>query len=156
MRLLALLAAGLFAGSLIAADDKKDDKKGKDEEAIIGSWKIDALDLGVKDGPSADALKDVRMVFKKEGKLGLVGPDGKAKDQEYKLDPAAKMKAIDIVADGKTVPGLYELDGDTLKLCIFFGPTTDKVARPTEFKADGKGVAVLTLKRVKEEKKDGK
>ena len=51
MRLFALLAAGLFAGGLIAADDKKDEKKPKDEEAILGTWKFDMKQDQKKSGP---------------------------------------------------------------------------------------------------------
>lgn len=153
MRLLALLAAGLFAGAMIA-DDKKDDKKVKDEEAILGTWKVEGIDSGTSEKLPADYFEKVRLNFRKDGKLTAAGTDGKDKNQTFKLDPAAKPKTIDIITeDGQEVPGLYELDGDTLKHCISLVPKDQKFPRPTEFKADGKGVVVMTLKRVKEEKK---
>jgi hypothetical protein len=46
---------------------------------------------------------------------------------------------------------VYELDGDTLKICMADRP---KSPRPTELKADGKGVALVTFKRVVEDKKE--
>ena len=48
---------------------------------------------------------------------------------------------------GKTALGIYELDGDTVKLCL---PVRLDKERPTEFAAPEKsGLVLLTLKRVK-------
>ena len=43
------------------------------------------------------------------------------------------------------VPGIYELDGDTLKLCM--EDLGKNLKRPTKLKAQGQ-VAVLTFKRI--------
>lgn len=150
----ALASLTLFAAAcgLIAADDKKDDKKAKDDTAILGAWKIDKFDTGGgPGGPPQEALDKMRLVFKKDGKVTMAGgPSGEDMEGEFKMDPAAKPKSIDLSMMGKTANGIYELDGDTLKLCIAEPPGS---ARPTEMKPDGKGIAVVTLKRVKEEKK---
>jgi len=156
MRLLALLAAGLFAGAVMA-DDKKDEKKVKDEEAILGTWKFVKFDDGSDREPQAEMVAMVAkfyFAFKKDGKMAVPDPSKKDTEKEgtFKLDPAAKTKAIDILVKGdKDTLGVYELDGDTLKLCT---APSGKMTRPTEFKADGKGTYVITLKRVKDEKKD--
>lgn len=60
------------------------------------------------------------------------------------LDPAKKPKEIDFrSADDKdkdVVKGIYELDGDDLKLCLAF-----KTERPTKFAAQkGQGPFVFT------------
>ena len=62
-----------------------------------------------------------------------------------------QVKAIDVIEDGDVSPGIYELDGDTLKICVV---EEGNVVRPTEMKPDAKGGAVMTLKRVKAKKKD--
>ena len=69
-----------------------------------------------------------------------------------KLDPTAKPKAVDIMytsgpVKGETDKAIYEIDGDTLKVCYSLEPDAE---RPTEFasKPDGK-VFVLSYKRVK-------
>ena len=47
----------------------------------------------------------------------------------FKLDESAKVKAIDFADGKKSVPGIYLLDGDTLKLCL---PLDRPAERPTE------------------------
>jgi uncharacterized protein (TIGR03067 family) len=99
MRLLALLAAGLFASAVIAADDKKDEKKTKDEEAILGTWRVEKFESGTGKDPSAEDLAKgagkARLTFQKGGALVVVIPGEAEKKGEYKLDPAAIPKAID-------------------------------------------------------------
>lgn len=168
LRTLALAAGGLVAGlaassflaTLIAAPIPKDKEKVKDEEAIVGIWKIEKFDNGGgPGGPGPAEIDKIRFVFEKDGKMKLVGgPGGEAMDATYKIDPTAKVKTIDLTLSrpgGKpdTALGIYELDGDTFKLCIAEG---EKSVRPEEMKPDGKRVAVVTFTRVKEEKKEDK
>jgi uncharacterized protein (TIGR03067 family) len=66
------------------------------------------------------------------------------------LDPKARPRAIDlIVLEGKemkTLLGIYELDGDTLKICL----SEQSKVRPTEFKPDkDTKTGVVILKREK-------
>lgn len=145
MRLLALLAVGLLAGSLLA-----DDKKPKDEEAILGKWQMEKIDTGSPNDkpPPAEALAKMSMTFKKDGKMVMVVANGSEIETEYKLDTTAKLKTIDLTDGGAktTSPGVYELDGDKLTICLNQAKTT----RPSEIKADGKFVLLFVLKRVKD------
>ncbi len=135
-------------GCLPAADPAKD------KDAILGTWKIEKLDTGGAGGPSKEDLETMRFIFNKDGKMAMVaGSPGEKKEGEYKTDPAAKVKTIDLVRGDRVQLGIYELDGDTLKICMTEGGQKD-AKRPTEMKPDGKNVAVFTLKRMKEEKKD--
>jgi uncharacterized protein (TIGR03067 family) len=69
-----------------------------------------------------------------------------------KLDPAADPKAIDFVyytgkLGGKTRQGIYQVDGDTLRICWL---PPEKEGRPTQFKTTkGDGLDVDTFKRKK-------
>jgi uncharacterized protein (TIGR03067 family) len=66
----------------------------------------------------------------------------------FKLDPTATPKAIDLVLpDYTTMRGIYDIDGDRLKIC-FSGPS-DKAAmmRPTGFSVPGSGARLVILKR---------
>jgi len=86
------------------------------------------------------AIKGAEMSFKEETDT---------KTATFKIDSSKKPAQIDIIPkDGpekdKTMRGIYELDGDTLKLCV----RGMGEGRPTEFKSD-KDVTVMVLKRVK-------
>lgn len=163
MRLSSLFAVGLFASVLIAAPIPKDKEKAKDEDVILGTWKPEKFDnAGGTGGPTPAELDKLRFVFEKDNVLRVTGgPNGEEAKGTFKLDPTAKVKTIDLTmtepaAPGgkgqvQTVLGVYELDGDTLKLCFGEGPNQP---RPEELKPDGKRVAVVTFARVKEEKKE--
>ncbi len=142
---------------LIAAPVPKEKPAVKDEEAIVGTWSFEKFDTGDENGPGgppADQLAKIRLEFMKDGKMTISrGEPGKEKNGTYKLDPSAKVKTIDFIDERRTSPGIYELNGDTLKLCIAEG---NNAVRPTEMKPDGKRIAVVTLKRVKDDKKDEK
>jgi uncharacterized protein (TIGR03067 family) len=126
--------------------------KVKDEESILGTWQVENLDFGPGTPVPPIDFKQMKFTFKAGGKLTMSMGDMPPKEGSYKLDPAAKVKAIDMTeANGRAAPGIYELDGDTLKICIAEGPDA---VRPTELKPDGKRVAVVTLNRIKEEKKE--
>jgi uncharacterized protein (TIGR03067 family) len=68
-----------------------------------------------------------------------------------RIDPAAKPKTMDIIGTegpnkGKTFLAIYELNGDTLRICY---DLTGKV-RPTEFKTrKGEPLFLATYKRAK-------
>jgi uncharacterized protein (TIGR03067 family) len=72
----------------------------------------------------------------------------------FVLDPGKKPKTIDIKftegpEKGNTSLGIYELDGDTLKICL----TITAKDRPTEFAAKAKsGHGFEVLKREKPKK----
>jgi uncharacterized protein (TIGR03067 family) len=148
MRRLALLALGCFVGSLAA-----DDKKKTDEEAIMGTWKIQKYDAaGQKALPAA--YQKMRIIFEKDGKLKRISANGDTEDGTWKIDADAKPKTIDLTSsDEKFEKGVYELNGDTLKLATVWGAPGDGLARPTQFKADGKRLIVYYLQRVKDKNK---
>jgi uncharacterized protein (TIGR03067 family) len=83
----------------------------------------------------------------------VVLPEGKKfKEFSFKLDPAKRPKAIDLaVSDeqdkGKIGHGIYDLDGDRLKIC-FPQDANAENERPTAFKSEaGSRLVLVTLKR---------
>jgi uncharacterized protein (TIGR03067 family) len=127
------MAVLLFAASLALAADAKD-------EALEGKWKIVSVE---RDGKAVDMWTDgVRTM--KDGKYELKPKTGDAVTGGYKVvDAKAKLKTIDFTPDGgqfkgKTLLGIYAIDGDTLKIC-FAEPGKD---RPTEFTSKGSVLAV--------------
>jgi uncharacterized protein (TIGR03067 family) len=149
-----LLALLLGTTLLLAAPVPKEKPKLKDDEAILGKWEYDKYDSGNAQAMKNESLEGATIEFKKDGKITL-SPPARVKepvaDGEVKLNDAAKVKEFDAEIQGQKIPGLYDLDGDTLKMCISL-----KMERPTEIKADSQAkIIVVTLKRVKaEEKKD--
>ncbi len=132
-------------GAALAADDSKD------KDQILGTWQVSSMELGGNPAPE-DATKEVRFEFTADKMIlsGMRGPE--KREYTYKLDPTTKPKAIDTSPldgpfKGKTGPAIYELDGDTLKLCI---PNKETKDRPSEFKSPkGSQLGLFVLKRVK-------
>lgn len=136
MFLVALVVAVVALPSAVPAADKKD------EDAIQGKWKIEKVEDAVEKAPAG--REAVAFIFK-DGKRTIQYGNGNTKESEYKLDLTAKPKAINFVRGNYTSPGIYELEGDTLRICFVEG--VDPV-RPTEFKPKGRNQVVITFKRV--------
>ncbi|MCI0457853.1 MAG: TIGR03067 domain-containing protein [Gemmataceae bacterium] len=134
-----LVAVGLLAGSGLTQDEATK----KEMKLLEGTWTVESAQ---RDGKDYDRIKGDQLIFEGD-RLTLKMKD---RDQKitYKLDVSKKPRAIDITPEGKdkTIPAIYELKGDTLKLC-FAEPDTE---RPTEFKSDeGSRRVLVILKRAK-------
>jgi uncharacterized protein (TIGR03067 family) len=139
---LAALAAGSLALTASAAEDKKSDVKG-----LQGTWKVQSFEASDGGGPPPDEVGKIRFTFAKDTLTIDVG-DMKH-TAKYKTDAGKKPGHIDVIPEdgpeaGKTLAGIYELSGDTLKLCVSHSTT-----RPTEFAAKGERVIYTVLKRDK-------
>ncbi len=120
----------------------------KDKEAIEGTWLPSTAELAGNKFPD-EVRKSIKLVIK-DGKytvtVGQVPDAGTAK-----LDTSAKPKALDITGTegpnkGKTIFAIYELDGDTLRVCYDLSGKS----RPTEFKTkEGTQLFLVTYKREK-------
>jgi uncharacterized protein (TIGR03067 family) len=137
--LLTLVIVVFFVGAALSQD-----KAGKtDQDKFQGTWTFVSGERGGKPLPGDD-VKDRKITFS-GNKMKM-----KNKDQErevtFKLNPDKKPKEIDVDFDGQIGKGIYQLDGDTLK--VAHGELGDP--RPTEFasKADSK-VTLVVLKREK-------
>lgn len=147
-----LLLAEILALSLLAAVAVAQEEATKaDMLKIQGIWRLQSRE---KDGTSdsAEAIKDILMTnegdkFSFKGSASGAG----AMTGTFKLDATKKPKTMDrIPADGprkgKTLPGIYALDGDTLKICVSLTGTE----RPSEFATRAKsGVLLSVFKREK-------
>ena len=129
------------------AGDKADVEK--EVKKFQGVWTIESLESGGKKVP-ADAFKGMTLTY--EGDKYTV-KNGKDVIQvgTQKLDPSKSPKTLDGkitegFGKGSVMPGIYEIDGDTLKVC--FDEAGKK--RPTEFKtADGSQTTLVVYKRAK-------
>ena len=135
--------AVLACGVGLLGEDPKPAKT--DDDLLQGTWQATAFDTG--GGKLPPEAQTTKFIFK-DGKLST-SHNGNAPESngDYKLDATAKPKTIDLIKGKKVDPGIYQLDGDTLKLAIARGPD---VKRPTEFKSDGMTTVVVTFKRMKD------
>ena len=149
-----------------AVDGKEKEKKEKvkDEVAILGVWLPIEIDLGP--GIPAISIEKMEgagrseMLLKEKGVYIMADLREKRSDEgTYELGTAEKLKTITITTKTGVIKGLYELDGDSLKVC----QNRDlKAARPSKFVAapdDGIGIFVYKRSAIqaeanKENKKD--
>jgi uncharacterized protein (TIGR03067 family) len=137
----------LTAVLLVAAEDKGK----KDQDQIQGVWETTAVELNGKD-LAADGVK---LTFTMKGNKASVDGNEEAKRDygafTFKLDPTTNPKCIDMkitAGDQKDtdLEGIYELKGETLRLCIKLGAKE----RPAKFESpEGQNICLLSLKRVK-------
>ncbi|MFY7874654.1 MAG: protein kinase domain-containing protein, partial [Pirellula sp.] len=128
-------------------EPKPKDNRPTDSKAIEGTWSVVmAVDSGRTTPP--EALQDIRFVITKD-KL-IMESKGRKQESTYKLNPSTWPKSIDLTEDGHTKPGIYDLQGDTLRICT--SETTD--IRPSTFisQPDSVNDLVITMKRISPEK----
>ena len=135
----------LAAGALATADAPPGDSK-KDLERMQGDWACDSYVVDGTQLPADDAQGYFRTI---KGEAYTVARYKKVLGRgTFKLDAGQKPKAIDALPDGRDKPllGIYEFDGDKLKLCIA-GPGKE---RPTAFAAaEGSGQTLTVWVREK-------
>lgn len=147
------LLCSLLAVILGSADPASGDEAKEDQDKLQGTWQATE---GLSEGKplSREQVQRLKAVFSGE-KMSISPLDGdgkKALENTFRVDPSKTPRAIDATraeggGKGKTVRGIYELDGGTLKLCL---TSRFERERPTEFAAPQKsGLVLVTLTRVK-------
>ena len=140
---LGLIASG---GTGPGADDKADIEK--ELKTFQGTWTFESVEAGGKKLP-ADQFKGITVTFEGD-KYVVKRGDEVVEAATQKLDPSKSPKALDVtVAEGPNkgavMLGIYEISGDTLKVC--FDPEGKK--RPTQFKSESGSQTFVVHKRVK-------
>jgi uncharacterized protein (TIGR03067 family) len=126
--LLALVMMVLWLPSGAWSNDGKEDRK-----LVEGTWLPVEAELSGQKFPD-EILKTMKLVMS-DGKY-TVNVGEQIDKGTVKLEPTMKPKAMDITGaegpnKGKTFPAIYELTGDTLRICYDLSGTK----RPTEFKS---------------------
>lgn len=136
-------AAGLIL--IVSAAGLRGDDAQEDLDKLQGVWAVTAMEDDGKPIP-LDGVKGT-VTFK--GDVMVVdGLGPKPSEHKITLDPSQKPKSLDATNEGQGKLGIYELEGDDLKVFLPIGLRTK---RPTEFKsAEGSNLVVMTLKRAKE------
>src|SRR5436853_6744929 len=142
----ALLCALGFAASGILADEKADLEK--EVRKFQGTWTFESSEAGGEKLPVGE-LKGLILTFEGDKHTVKKG-DEVIQVGTQKLDPSKSPKTIDVTMTegpnkGAVMLGIYEIDGDTLKVC--FDPEGKK--RPTRFKSASGSQTLVVHKRVK-------
>jgi uncharacterized protein (TIGR03067 family) len=113
-----------------------------DQEKLQGKWKVESFDYN---GMPVEAMKEAVREFK-EDKYSLTPTSGEAYSGTVKLDSSKKPKQIDLELTDRTLKGIYEVEGDTLKISY----RLEGDERPTELasKPDS-GIVLIVHKRAK-------
>jgi uncharacterized protein (TIGR03067 family) len=135
----ALLSVVFVAALVVAADG---DAVKKEKDALQGKWTIVSVE---RDGKPVEMWADGVRVMEGDN-YTLTPKKGDAVKGTFALDPSKTPKAIDFrPAAGqykdKTLRGIYEIDGDMLKIC-FAEPDKE---RPTEFASKAASGCTLAI-----------
>ena len=128
MKLILYIGLTVAVALTAFAGDPPDDAK-----AVRGSWTPARADLGGQ--PMAEAVLKIISLRLDDGKYEVFVGDRPDKGT-YTLDSTSKPKGMTITGtegpnQGKTFPAIYELKGDTLRICY----DLSGAKRPTEFKS---------------------
>jgi uncharacterized protein (TIGR03067 family) len=145
--LLCTLVLTASGGTGARADDKAEVEK--ERKKFQGTWTVESVEAGGQKLP-IDLFKGMTVTFEGD-KYTVKNGDQVIQAATQKLDPSKSPKTLDTtvaegVGKGTAILGIYEIDGDTLKVC--FDPEGKK--RPTEFKtAAGSQTTLAVYKRMK-------
>jgi formylglycine-generating enzyme len=137
------LVAFIVAAGLLGAGTE--DAVQKDRKQMTGSWRTVAHEKDGKKLPDDQSAR-IKTMLDADGKLTVQEAGKTVAQANLKIDPARKPKQVDLAFTegewkGKTLPGIYDLAGDSLKLCY----TTGK-DRPADF-ASRAGNVVIAYQR---------
>jgi uncharacterized protein (TIGR03067 family) len=147
---LAIVSVFAAVRSQAADGEAKEEAVAKDLEAFKGTWRLIAKEENGKKF-SEEEIKDVIATNDGAGKVSVRHGDKVMGEATVKLNPTTKPKTIDFTftegeQKGKTRPGIYEIDGDTFRVCV----ARPGDERPAEFSAKaGSGRTLVVYKRQK-------
>ena len=143
MKYISLIGLALVASltAVTAADS--------DAKAIQGNWKPVTAELAGQ--PMAETVLQTISMKLEKGKYEVIA-GGNPDRGTYALETSTKPKGMTVTGtdgpnQGKTFPCIYELKGDTLRICY----DLSGAKRPTEFKSlPGTKLYLVTYARKKE------
>jgi len=140
-----------LAASLPAADAREEKAVKEALAKVTGTWKIESETIdGAKTPP--EALQDFALQFKQDGRFVLAKGSDVVWVGRFTVDPATSPKRVNVLPDQdsrdlpQTQHGIYEFDGDKLKMCL--SARVDSVAYPKEFASGPRsGYTLWVLRR---------
>ena len=134
------------------ADQPKEEAIAAEQKLLQGKWQVvKFMDQSEQDAPPEE-IKEMTFEFKDGVLIIAKNKDGRGPALPYRLDPTKKPKWIDLNM-GHPYPwveGIYQIEGNELKVCVIGGARGGKVpARPKEFKAKKQEkYSLFVLKRI--------
>ncbi|HLW66207.1 MAG TPA: TIGR03067 domain-containing protein [Gemmataceae bacterium] len=122
-----------------------------DLRKLQGAWEIQKLE---QDGESAADASILKMVIIQDDRFAFRYRLARSKEDgdlvyHFRLDTSKSPRQIQLTSpeEGDLAPGIYELDGDTLKICW---NRNDKSSVPSDFTcAKGSDRRLIVLQRAK-------
>ncbi len=145
--LFSVLGLLVYGSTAARADDRADVEK--ELKKFQGVWTFESVEAGGKKQP-ADDLKDMTLTFAGD-KYTVKNGNDVIQVGTVKLNPSGSPRTMDVtIVDGlnkgAVMLGIYEIDGDTLRVCF----DEEGKKRPTEFKsAPGSATFINVHKRAK-------
>lgn len=144
MRLISVCVLALSLGSAVVADDKANEA---DLKAMVGKWKVEKATLGGMD--LTDMVKTLTLELQPGGKWKMMYGEEKA-DGTVTVDASKTPKELDVKTEsgtekGKTMKGIYKIDGDTMTVAYHVGGDE----RPKGFNAKSDTLLLIVYKRIK-------
>jgi uncharacterized protein (TIGR03067 family) len=139
----------LVAAWTIGRAGAQDDTSKKELKKLEGTWATVSIEAAGQKVSDEDEIKTRKLTTKGDKYTLKVGNE--TVQGTIEINPTKKPKTIDVKPDsgsnkGKTLLGIYELDGDNLKICLAL-PGRD---RPTAFTtAAENGQQLVVYKRGK-------
>jgi uncharacterized protein (TIGR03067 family) len=148
----ALAIVALFSAVCLQAaeGESKEGASAKDLQAFQGTWRLSSREEDGKKS-SEEETKDVIATVDGSGTVTVRRGDQVIGAGTVKLDPTTKPKAVEIAFTegrhkGKTVLGIYEIEGDSFRVCC----ARPGDERPTDFSAKaGSGHTLVVYQRDK-------
>jgi uncharacterized protein (TIGR03067 family) len=141
------IAVTVLALALVAADEPRSDAAKKDTEALQGAWTMASVVVDGEPVPE-DYARSGRLVV--EGDRYTLTAGQQTGISTFTVDPSKSPKQIDQKfiegpQKGQSIQGIYELDGDTYRVCRGMRP---EGGRPTKLESTpGSGLILAVWKR---------
>jgi RNA polymerase sigma factor (sigma-70 family) len=123
-----------------------------EREKLQGSWQVVGMERAGQQVPAQANQGFQGYGFRFTGSRWTMSVPGgpPMAPMPFVLDPSQEPKAIDLTMfPGKTIPGIYQVDEDSLTLCVDFDPAGTGGKRPTTFRTqpDALDVTRFVLRR---------
>jgi uncharacterized protein (TIGR03067 family) len=139
----AFRCAALLAGIWLTLPGSVGRSAAADRDELQGTWIATAIEINGKAEPLREVLQ-TRFIFKGDKLQIRHSKDkGRAEEGTFKTNRDSSPRQLDFTMKKKTLAGIYEVKGDTLKLCFETGGDPKK--RPTRFATTRKDELVLVV-----------